>query len=193
MRKSASRVRIIGGQWRGRRLEVPDVPGLRPTPDRVRETLFNWLTPVIAGSRCLDLFAGSGALGMEAASRGASLVTLLDTDRTAIRVLHRHVQTLKAEKVEIFQQDALQFLTRAGRSYDIIFLDPPFGQNLLRPCLEAISGTALLSAGGYLYIESESTLAEEAILRWMPQSCAPVRRKRAGNVKYYLVHSLLRE
>lgn len=189
MRSPGYRVRIIGGQWRGRRLDFPDVPGLRPTPDRVRETLFNWLSPVIAGSRCLDLFAGSGALGLEAASRGASDVTLLDTNSTVVSVLRQHLEAIKAENVEVLQQDALQYISQARRTYDIIFLDPPFRQGLLRPCLEAIADAALLNAGAYLYIETEATLAEEEFLPWLPRDCTPLRRKRAGQVNYYLVHS----
>lgn len=163
------------------------MPGLRPTPDRVRETLFNWLAPVIGGSRCLDPFAGSGALGLEAASRGASSVTLLDKEASVIAALRRHVHTLGADNVEIRQQDGVQFLAQARGVYDVIFLDPPFGRNLLQSCLDAIDRNALLSEGGYLYLETEASLAEETLIPRLPGGCAILRRKRAGQVNYYLV------
>jgi 16S rRNA (guanine966-N2)-methyltransferase len=187
VRKQRQRLRIIGGRWRGRRLEFANLPGLRPTPDRVRETLFNWLAPVIAGSRCLDLFAGSGALGLEAASRGAMSVTLVEADMAATRVLREQVETLQAEQVEVVNQDALKFLAQPRRAYDVIFLDPPFGRDLLAPSLMAIDRGQWLNVGGHLYLEAACTVALADIESWLPGGHELVRRKRAGRVAYYLV------
>jgi 16S rRNA (guanine966-N2)-methyltransferase len=187
MRKQRQQLRIIGGRWRGRRLAFANLPGLRPTPDRVRETLFNWLAPVIAGSRCLDLFAGSGALGLEAASRGAVSVTLVEADVAASRMLRQQVETLQAVQVEVVNQDALQFLARRREAYDVIFLDPPFGHDLLAPSLMAIDKGQWLKVGGHLYLEAAFSVALADIEAWLPRGYEIVRRKRAGGVAYYLV------
>ncbi len=141
----ANRVRIIGGQWRGRVLRFPDVPGLRPTPDRVRETLFNWLGQDLTGQRCLDLFAGSGALGFEAASRGAQRVVLVERSRVAAAALHRSAAELHANSCEVLHRNALEFLAAPTERFDVVFLDPPFDDGILAEaldCVHAVSGPA---------------------------------------------------
>lgn len=148
-------VRIIGGTWRGRRLPFPDVPGLRPTPDRVRETLFNWLGQRLTGLRCLDLFAGSGALGLEAASRGADEVILVEADARAFAALQSHSRTLAATQVRVLRADALAWVKTqvdTGQpGYDLIFLDPPFAAGLLAPVLKLVA--PLLKPEGTIYAE----------------------------------------
>ena len=152
---TSNSVRILGGIWRGRRLPFPDVPGLRPTPDRVRETLFNWLGQRLTGLRCLDLFAGSGALGLEAASRGAAEVTLIEADARAFAALQGHCRTLEASQVRLIRADALAWLkTHADTDplgYDLIFLDPPFGTGLLATSLQLVA--PWLRPGGTIYAE----------------------------------------
>ncbi|MBI4754458.1 MAG: 16S rRNA (guanine(966)-N(2))-methyltransferase RsmD [Betaproteobacteria bacterium] len=172
-----SRVRIIGGAWRSRLIEVAAVPGLRPTPDRVRETLFNWLGQDLTGRACLDLFAGSGALGFEAASRGAAHVTLLETDQRALAALRQNARALGAQAVEIVCCDALEFSRAAARRYDVVFLDPPYRRGLLEriaPCL-----ADLLEPGAMVYAEAEAALE---VLGTLPA----IRRGRAGQVFYHL-------
>ena len=152
-------VRIIGGRWRGRRLPVPDLPGLRPSGDRGRETLFNWLAPVIHGARCADLFAGTGALGLEAASRGAASVVLVEKARVAARVLGENVATLQASDpraaIEVVHGDALEWLAAcAPGSLDLVFLDPPFGSGLDAAALRLLGEDGALAAGGLVYLEN---------------------------------------
>src|SRR5512139_378156 len=166
-----NQLRIIGGSWRSRRLDFPDVEGLRPTPDRVRETLFNWLMPVIHGARCLDLFTGSGALGLEALSRGAASVVLVDRDPRVIATLRNHLQTLKAEGASLVQQGALDYLQGEPRPFDVVFLDPPFRQGLLQPALELLNTRGWLAAGARVYIEQES----EQPLVELPAGCEQLR------------------
>ena len=127
----ANRVRIIGGAWRGRVIDFPDAEGLRPTANRVRETLFNWLGQTLHGKRCLDLFAGSGALGFEAASRGASEVVLVENNRAAIKALERSQEKLIAPQCRVILQGATEFLARNHEKFDVVFLDPPFGSGLM--------------------------------------------------------------
>jgi 16S rRNA (guanine966-N2)-methyltransferase len=149
---TANRVRIIGGEWRSRVLRFAPRPGLRPTPDRVRETLFNWLGQDLTGKRCLDLFAGSGALGFEAASRGAARVTLVERDRAAHAALAANARLLGGDSLEVKSADALEFLrTDAGR-YDIVFLDPPFDSDLLGRALALLPPR--LAEGAFVYVES---------------------------------------
>lgn len=153
-RKEAGQVRIIGGQWRNTRLQVPDSPGLRPTSDRVRETLFNWLMPVLAGARVVDAFAGSGALGLEAVSRGAEHAVLVERDAALARSLREVVARLGAEdRVDVVQDDARAWLARqpAG-GFDLAFVDPPFGAELWQPTLDAL--LPALAPGAWLYLES---------------------------------------
>ncbi len=152
---SNNEVRIIGGKWRGRKLAFPGHQDLRPTLGRVRETLFNWLRADIAGRRCLDLFAGSGALGFEAASRGAATVTLVDSDRTVCRGLRDHVQRFAAAaQVRVVCAPATAFLHRDAGPWDLIFLDPPFRQGVLGETLDTIAATGALAAGGMIYVEA---------------------------------------
>jgi 16S rRNA (guanine966-N2)-methyltransferase len=149
-------VRIIGGEWRRRLLEFPDAPDLRPTPDRLRETLFNWLGQDLTGETCLDLFAGSGALGFEAASRGARLSVLVERDAAAVRALEANRALLSAQQVEIIRADALAFLQSDGRRYDVVFLDPPYRLNLLA-CVLPLLGR-ILAPGARVYLEADRAL-----------------------------------
>lgn len=133
MAKGSNQLRIIGGEWRGRKLRFPDAPNLRPTPDRVRETIFNWLAPMIQGAHCLDLFAGSGALGLEALSRGAALTTFVDSHKKVTQELKNHIETLNANaRAKVFSMDGVKFLTQDKfqttevKQYDLVFLDPPY-------------------------------------------------------------------
>ena len=165
MIRRLGQVRIIGGRWRGTRLPVPDIGGLRPSSDRIRETLFNWLQPVLPNARVLDLFAGTGALGLEALSRGAAEVTLLECDPAAAHALRETIVKLQAgDRARLLQADALGWLRgQAGRQYDsrhydsrpydIAFLDPPFGSGLLEGALPLLP--PLLADGAWLYLESE--------------------------------------
>lgn len=150
-------IRIIAGRWRGRRLEFPAVSGLRPTGDRLRETLFNWLMPDLPGARCLDLFAGSGALGLEAASRHAGAVVLVEKDAQACRALQQHCSTLQANTVMVAHCDALTWLQTSqapGETFDIVFLDPPFDSGLLADSIAALQSGSWLAADALIYTES---------------------------------------
>lgn len=179
---SGNRLRIIGGQWRSRLLPFPDVEGLRPTTDRVRETLFNWLQPYLPGSQVLDVFAGSGALGLEALSREADQVTLIEKNQKAAKQLQENVRTLNANNCAIHMGDALSILTTLATTYDVIFLDPPFGQGLLPHCIDAIEQHGLCKEHGWVYIESEQDLAQLNI----PKHWRLHREKKAGQVKLRL-------
>jgi 16S rRNA (guanine966-N2)-methyltransferase len=148
-------VRIIGGEYRSRLLHFPDASGLRPTPDRVRETVFNWLGQRLHGLVCLDAFAGSGALGFEAASRGAARVVMLERDSKARDALRQNASQLQTRNVEILQKDALAYLAAPGELFDVIFLDPPFDSELLRPALQ--SAATRLRPGGKIYAEAAAT------------------------------------
>ncbi|MCX7890992.1 MAG: 16S rRNA (guanine(966)-N(2))-methyltransferase RsmD [Burkholderiales bacterium] len=171
-------MRIIGGRHRGRRLRFPSEAGLRPTPDRVRETLFNWLGQDLSGLACLDLFAGSGALGLEAASRGASRVTLVERSRAACAALAAAVATLGEAGVRVVQADALEFAARSGERYDVVFIDPPYGSGLVPKALAAIAPR--LAPGARVYVESDAPFAGDA--RWRV-----VKHGRAGAVHFHLV------
>lgn len=154
--KASSQLRIIGGQWRSRRLPVASVPGLRPTPDRVRETLFNWLQSDVVGARCLDLFAGSGALGFEALSREAAQVVLVEQHPVAFSQLQANVDALKAERVELINQDALVYLQSGIEPFDLIFLDPPFRKGFVDEVMALILANGLLKPDGVIYLEYEA-------------------------------------
>ncbi len=173
-----SRVRIIGGEHRGRRIAVPDRPGLRPTPDRVRETLFNWLGQRLDGLACLDLFAGSGALGFEAASRGAARVAMVENDRQAFDALEDARKTIGFGAVELTYGDAFDYLARGDDVFDVVFLDPPFRQNALAAALERLPRR--LAARARVYAESPEPLEPGA--GW-----AELKRARAGQVSYQLL------
>jgi 16S rRNA (guanine966-N2)-methyltransferase len=175
-------VRLIGGQWKRSKLPVADRPGLRPTPDRVRETLFNWLGQDLSGWRCLDAFAGSGALGFEAASRGAAEVTMLERDTVLAASLRNSQLRLKAERVRIEAADALAWMLRcAPASFELVLLDPPFDSALLPRALPLAA--VLVVEGGLLYVESAEALAEPDL----PAGFALLRHGRAGLVHYHLL------
>ncbi len=179
-----NQLRIIGGDWRGRKLDFPDAQGLRPTPDRVRETLFNWLMPVIHGARCLDLFAGSGALGLESLSRGAAEVVLVDSQPQVIAALQKNLDLLQAgTRAQLQQRDALQYLAQCRDRFDVVFLDPPYHQGLLQPCIDSLYEQDVLTARGYLYFEANRG---ETLPR-LPTVWTIHRQKTAGQVGYYLV------
>lgn len=149
------KLRIISGHWRGRRLPVPDLPGLRPSGDRAREVLFNWLHGDLRGARCLDLFAGTGALGLEAASRGAATVVLVEQDRGLCRQLIEFGQQWPGGDVlTVVQADAMRWLARAGGPFNIVFVDPPFGAGLYAATLNALARPGLLAPGALIYVES---------------------------------------
>jgi len=150
--RPANTLRIIGGAWRSRILRFPEVEGLRPTPDRARETLFNWLGQRLDGWSCLDAFAGSGALGFEAASRGAARVLMLERDERALAALREQVRLLPAPAVEILRADALSYLAQAGELFDLIFLDPPFAADCLPTALQLAA--TRLRPGGRIYAEA---------------------------------------
>ena len=171
-------MRVIGGKYRSRLLRVPQRPGLRPTPDRVRETLFNWLGQDLSGLACLDLFAGSGALGFEAASRGATRVVLVEKDRAVVAELERSQAALGASQVTIVCGDAADYLERARERFDVVFLDPPFRQNALPRILESLGPR--LEPGARVYVESEEPV--EVAVPW-----AELKRARAGQVSYQLL------
>lgn len=175
-------LRIIAGLCRGRKLPVPSQPGLRPTSDRVRETLFNWLQPVISGSRCLDLFAGSGAIGFEAASRGAQEVVMVERAPAVVRLLTANARTLGVETVRIEQADALRWLSGRGRSFDIVFLDPPFANGLLEPACVQLARNGWLAPGARIYLETSVQNGFPAF----PPDWRLVRDKVAGQVRYAL-------
>lgn len=179
---SSNTLRIIGGEWRGRKLRFADGEGLRPTTDRVRETVFNWLQPLIQGARCLDLFAGSGALGLEALSRGAAEVQFIERNPRAVRALQENLALLKADNGHVQQGDALTYLRGAAQSFDVVFLDPPFRQDLLVPALELLSEGGWLKPDARIYIELESELGEPPL----PEGWVLLRSKTAGQVAYHL-------
>ncbi|MFP1723898.1 16S rRNA (guanine(966)-N(2))-methyltransferase [Lonsdalea quercina] len=175
-------IRIIGGQWRGRKLPVPHSPGLRPTTDRVRETLFNWLAPVIQQARCLDCFAGSGALALEALSRYAAHATLLEAERGIARQLSQNLSLLRAENASVIHTDALQWLAQPGEAFDVVFLDPPFRQGLLDNTVNLLETQGWLADDAWIYIETE---AENRTLN-LPANWQLHREKVAGQVAYRL-------
>jgi 16S rRNA (guanine966-N2)-methyltransferase len=159
--KSAGQVRLIGGAWRGRKLPVPDLPGLRPTGDRSRETLFNWLQPYVPGARCADLFAGSGALGFEAASRGAAQVHLVEIAPLAISALLDSRSLLGAEQVTVHRSNALNWLReQPAASLDLVFVDPPFDSGLAVQTINTIQQTACVAPAGFVYLETAAQLPE---------------------------------
>lgn len=174
----SNRVRIVGGTWRSRLITFPDVVGLRPTPDRVRETVFNWLGQIMDGKRCLDLFAGSGALGFEALSRGARQVVMVERDSKVAHVLKENAAILKAENFELIVTDALKFLEQETRRFDVIFVDPPYQQNLLPLVLPRLPPH--LTEDGLVYTEADTPL--EFTEDWKVW-----RQGKAGTVHYYLL------
>lgn len=175
-------VRIIGGKWRGRKLKVPDVADLRPTPDRVRETLFNWLAPIIQGTNCLDLFAGSGVLGFEALSRGASHVVMVDYSTTVIHLLKQASIMLKTDQADIYCAKIPEALKVPTQLFDLVFLDPPYQQNVLIPCCFYLEENAFLADNAYIYLEAKENLKENDL----PSNWQIIKSKTAGQVAYHL-------
>ena len=186
-RAARSQLRIIGGEWRSRRLAFTPAEGLRPTTDRVRETLFNWLAPAIHGARCADLFTGSGALGLEALSRGAARCDFVDSSAAAVRQVQAHLDTLgAASRGHCHRRSALEFLAGCGDKFDIAFIDPPFGSGLVEPCCEVLASRQLLEKSAFIYIET----AAQEVLPDLPQSWELYREKRAGGVTCRLFSAL---
>ena len=188
-------LRIIGGTWGSRRLSFPVLDGLRPTTDRVKETVFNWLTPYIEGARVLDLFAGSGSLGFEALSRGAATLTSIEMDKLAAKAIESNLEILDkqvaAQQADVINTDALQWLeaknsmlseVKTNDRYDIVFIDPPFRKGLLNNCLKQLSQKAVLNKGAIIYLERE----KEATNIELPPSWILIKEKVAGQVCYQL-------
>ena len=178
------RLRIVAGKWRSRLLDIADAPGLRPTSERVRETVFNWLAPLIQGARCLDLFAGSGALGFEALSRGAASVVFVDNSGSAIKAIEKSARALEAAGADIHRGDAADYVRNARpASFDIIFLDPPFADDRLDDLCGLIEERGILAPGGRVYLEQDRGQAETPL----PDRWRVLKDKTAGNVRYMLV------
>lgn len=183
---NSSTLRIIGGEWRSRKLPFPTLEGLRPTPDRVRETLFNWLQTSTPGAACLDLFCGSGALGFEALSRGATSVTFVDQAPEVAYQIRQNLQILKAQNAEVSCSNVLDWLENKVADqearYDLVFLDPPFNRDLIRPVVTLLEARGLLNNQALIYVESESHWVPDGL----PANWTLYREKRAGQVSYRL-------
>ena len=178
-----NQLRIIGGEWRSRRLSFPDAPGLRPTPDRVRETLFNWLAPYVAGAKVLDPFAGSGALFLEAMSRGAAMGQALDSSNIAVSSLREHLGTLRCSVGQVQTADALRYLeTQPAIAFDLVFLDPPFNQNLLPATCALLEERQWLADEAWVYTESEAPPSSLGL----PGNWRLHREQKSGRVYYAL-------
>jgi len=175
---ATNRVRIGGGEWRSRLLSFPDAPGLRPTPDRVRQTLFNWLGQELHGLSCLDLFSGTGVMGFEALSRGANLSVMVEKSKPAYLSLLQNKLLLKTEAAQILHMDAMQFLGQNSQAFDVIFLDPPYNQGWLEKILPLMSRH--LSAEGLVYAEAEYALVDDD--QWQV-----IKQGKAGSVFYHLL------
>ncbi|MEO6075386.1 MAG: 16S rRNA (guanine(966)-N(2))-methyltransferase RsmD, partial [Dokdonella sp.] len=179
------RIRIVSGSLRGSKIDVVDVPGLRPTPDRVRETLFNWLAPVIDGMRCLDLYAGTGALGIEAISRGASSCTFVERDPRAAATLTVTLARLKVENADVTTRDAMAFLNDPQGPFDLVFLDPPFGNAAWTEISAKLESSSALVDGAWIYLESPGDAAPAVPIDWRLH-----REARSGNVRHVLYQRL---
>lgn len=164
--KSSGKLRIIGGDFRRRQLPVLDHPGLRPTPDRVRETLFNWLGQALYGKQVLDLFAGTGALGIESLSRGAAQVTFVEQDSHVAALIRENLATLKTTQGKVVTADAKAFVETSGQRMDIVFLDPPFHQGLAAPCCAALESGGWLASDAMIYLETEQSLTPTVPANW---------------------------
>ncbi|SFJ87597.1 16S rRNA (guanine(966)-N(2))-methyltransferase RsmD [Methylophaga sulfidovorans] len=175
-------LRIIGGIWRGRKLAFPEVEGLRPTSDRTRETVFNWLQPYIGGSRCLDLFAGSGALGFEAASRGAAEVVLIENNRQAFMQLKQNAEVLQTPNCHIENKSAEHAIGALNKTFDIVFIDPPYQADLWTKTASDLLSHNLLSDGAMIYLEYPAKQDRPDL----PSAWYLLKEKKAGDVKYCL-------
>ena len=181
-KERASKLRIISGEWRSRQLPIPNIEGLRPTPDRVRETLFNWINYEVPGARCADLFCGSGALGLEALSRGAKSALFVDNSKVVTKQMNDNLSTLRAENYQVVQQNAAEFLATAmPQPLDLVFLDPPFRKNWLAQIVPLLEN-GWLADKALVYIEME----KEAPLPDLPSSWHLEKEKNAGQLVYRL-------
>ena len=180
------RLRIVAGNWRSRLLEIEDAPGLRPTPERIRETLFNWLAPQLADARCLDLFAGSGALGLEALSRGAASCVFVENSARVVTALRKNIAALDAGGADVHEIDAIEYLKGFDEvEFDIVFLDPPFATDMHADLCRLLVERSLLAERARIYIE-EGRSTPATVL---PEGWQILRTKNAGNVRYSLVSS----
>lgn len=179
------RIRIVAGSLRGSKIDVIDVPGLRPTPDRVRETLFNWLAPVIVGMRCLDLYAGTGALGIEAISRGATSCAFVERDASAAATLASTLARLKVENAKVVQRDAISWLTDEQGRFDLVFVDPPFANDVWTAICEKLETSGALAEGAWIYLESPADATPAVPADWRLH-----REARSGNVRHALYQRL---
>jgi len=182
----SNEVRIISGQWRSRKIRFPAVAELRPTPDPVRETLFNWLQGEVEGARCLDLYAGSGALGFEAASRGACRVVEVESNARACIALRRNCALLDARQIEIVHSEAGRYLSGPVRIFDVVFLDPPFRRGLLGPSCQSLEKRGWLAERAWIYLETEAELSVDGL----PQSWQMMHSKKSGEVACHLCRRL---
>ena len=177
-----SKLRIIAGDWRSRQLLFEDTPRLRPTPARVRETVFNWLQHDVIASQCLDLFAGSGALGFEAASRGAKSVVMVENNEQACRLIKENTVKLSAQQIKIIQTDVFKFLAGDASPFNLVFLDPPFSKNMVQQTCQWLEDKGWLAPHAKVYVEIESNL----VLDGMPINWRTLKSKKAGEVSYSL-------
>lgn len=183
IQQGRGQVRIIGGRWRRRQLTVPDAPGLRPTPDRVRETCFNWLAGELVGARCVDLFAGTGALGFEAASRGAARVLLIERAPEIARHLELQARMLDAgDEVEVLCMDAFVWLAAGGERFDLVFVDPPYGSVDLPALMQELLDAGRLADNARVFVETDATVPCPVF----PDRWQVLREQRAGRVRYHL-------
>ena len=189
-KSQTGRLRIVAGNWRSRLLDVAEVPGLRPTSQRIRETLFNWLATRLPGARCLDLFAGTGALGLEALSRGAREVVFVERAALAVTTLEKNTAALEAVGATVLQMDAEIYLSRDhGAGFDIVFLDPPFGDDRLEELCRLLEQQHVLAPDARVYLEQDKSKPEVEL----PQGWRTLKNKTAGNVRYMLVQATHRE
>ena len=177
-------VRIIGGKWRGRRLPIPALAGLRPTPDRIRETVFNWLQPVLNGASCLDAFAGTGVLGFEALSRGAAEVVMVDRSQDVVSLLLQAKQAFAATEANVYCADLPSGLRPHAKPFDVVFLDPPYLSHLVQPMCFYLEEHAFLAKEAYIYLEASALIKDNDLpLNWQLQ-----KAKCAGTVFYHLAY-----
>ena len=181
--KGVGQLRIIAGEWRGRKLPVADLPGLRPTSGRVRETVFNWLNMYVPGAHVLDCFSGTGALSLEALSRGAASAVMLEKAGPAAQTLKVNLATLKSDKGQVFNTDSLQWLNqKASQSFDLVFLDPPFRMDMLQATCELLENNGYLNENSLIYIEAEKELSPLPV----PANWQPLKSKMAGQLSFTL-------
>ena len=182
-RSKSGRLRIVAGNWRSRLLDIADVDGLRPTSERIRETLFNWLTPNLHGARCLDLFAGTGALGIEALSRGAGTVVFGERSPVAARQLQANLDLLDATGAQVVKQDARSYLESGIQDrFNLVFLDPPFAADMLEETCRLLADSDILDDDALVYLEQDRSRPEVAL----PETWREIKNKTAGNVRYRL-------